>query len=242
MYGTAQDITEQKKAGDALRMANERVRVLAGRLLQAQEKERVRIARELHDEIGQSLTAVKIGLHGLKRFSTSGALLAEVEKYALIADRTLDQVRSLSLDLRPPHLDDLGLEAALRWFVREHGNAAARSCTFEADGVPPDLDPQVSITCFRVAQEALTNVVRHANATEVAVTLHRRGDALVLSVEDNGVGFDVKSTQRLTASIGLLGMQERTTLAGGLLEIVSAPRGGTRVVAYVPLGSGTEGA
>jgi two-component system sensor histidine kinase UhpB len=241
MYGTAQDITERRQTEDALQLANKRVRALATRVVQAQESERMRIARELHDEIGQALAAVQIGLHGLKRLSTSDELLAEVAKCTAVAERALDQVRSLSINLRPPHLDDLGLEAALRWFVREHCNEAGPSCSFESEGFPADLSPDVSIACFRVAQEALTNVVRHAAATEVVVTLRCSEDELALCIEDNGRGFDVQSMQALSGSIGLLGMQERATLAGGRLEIASGAQGGTRVSAYVPLSFGTPG-
>ena len=235
MYGTAQDITHLKQTEHALSSANHRVRVLATRVLQAQEVERMRIARELHDVIGQALTAVQMALQRLKRLSASEELLKEVDHCTAIVSQGLEQVRTLSLDLRPPHLDDLGLEAALRWFVREHCEQPVQECTFTSEAVPGDLSPEVSITCFRVAQEAITNIIRHANATEVTVALTCTAVELVLCIRDNGKGFDVDAAQALTASIGLLGMQERVILAGGRLDLSSTPGAGTRVVARFPL-------
>jgi len=233
-----------KKRDNPLRLANTRVRALASRVLEIQEAERRRIAHELHDEIGQALTAVQMGLHRLKR-ANKDELVAGIDQCTAITARALEQVRGLSINLRPPHLDDLGLEAALTWLVGQDGERTGLRKTFRAECMPDSLPPEASIACFRVAQEALTNVARHADATEVSVVLSCTESELTLSIEDNGRGFDVDDAHARTAegaSMGLLGMEERTTLAGGFLEVHSTPGRGTRVVAHVPFqpGSGLD--
>jgi signal transduction histidine kinase len=229
--------TELATANAALRAEQERLQILSRQLLHAQETERRRIARELHDEIGQVLTAVKINLQTLQR--TAGpAAHASLQESIAIVDRAVQQVRNLSLDLRPSLLDDLGLVAALRWYVDRQSARAGYHGQVVAD--PPDLTvpPEVATTCFRVAQEALTNVVRHAKAKRVRVELGREDGELRLVVRDDGTGFEVAAANRRVArgaSLGLLGMQERVQLVGGRLELKSAPGAGTEVRVHLPL-------
>jgi signal transduction histidine kinase len=229
---------ELAAANAALRAEQERLQVLSRQLLQAQETERRRIARELHDEIGQVLTAVKINLQALQRAAAPAAPHPGLQESMAIVDRAVQQVRNLSLDLRPSLLDDLGLVAALRWYVDRQSARAGYHGQLIAD--PPDLTvpPDVATTCFRVAQEALTNVVRHARAKRVRVELRREDGALQLVVRDDGIGFDVAGASRRAArgaSLGLLGMQERVQLVGGQMELESAPGHGTEVRVSLPL-------
>jgi two-component system sensor histidine kinase UhpB len=243
MYGTAQDVTTRRQTEGALVQANRRVRTLAGRMLQVQENERRHIARELHDEIGQALTAVQIAMQRLRRRTDSPDLQSDIDQCVTIAAHVLDQVRSLTLDLRPPHLDDLGLEAAIGWLLSQHCEPAGLTARLDARGVPRSLASEVEIVCFRVAQEAVTNIVRHAHASTVAVELYCEKDALTFVIEDDGRGFDVKAALARAyegASMGLLGMEERAALAGGGVTIKSGPHGGTRIAAWFPLNSAAQ--
>jgi signal transduction histidine kinase len=216
--------------------AEETLQVLSRRLLEAQESERRAIARELHDELGQALQALKINLQTVQRFPKESA--QRVEDSITIVDHTLQQVRNLSVDLRPSLLDDLGLVVALEWYVERQAQRVGFVGHCVAD--PPDLraDPTVETVCFRVVQEALTNIARHAQATEVWVEVRRREQALFLLIRDNGVGFDVPAARERVihgASFGLLGMQERVELAGGYFEIRSTAGGGTEIHVRFPL-------
>ncbi len=209
---------------------------LSRQLLDAQESERRAIARELHDELGQALQALKINLQTAQRFpQNSGQRLQESIG---IVDQTLQQVRNLSLDLRPSLLDDLGLVAALEWYVDRQAQRVGFAGHFTA--TPHDLrvDPALETVCFRVVQEALTNVARHAQAQQVWVEVERSDTELHLQVRDDGVGFDVPSARERAVrggSFGLLGMSERVELIGGSLETTSIPAHGTEIRVHFPL-------
>ncbi|MBI3812145.1 MAG: sensor histidine kinase [Nitrospirae bacterium] len=220
------EITARKRAEESLADYPRRRKILSRRFLEAQETERHRIARELHDEIGQSLTAIKIRLQSLQRQSKNG--LPDIKECIRIADQVLSQVQNLSLDLRPPQLEDLGLSAALRWHLDRQAQAAKLVPHFFADELPGRLQTDLEITCFRVAQEALTNVIRHAQARQVWVQLHRRGAELHLTIRDDGRGFDFDADHD-RAALGLIGMRERAELAGGRLKLISSPGRGTQV-------------
>jgi PAS domain S-box-containing protein len=210
-----------------------RLQVLSHRLIDAQEAERKRLARELHDQIGQALTAVQISLQTLQS-STRGSSAKFLEDSLAIIDEALEQVHDLSLDLRPSLLDDLGLVAALRWYVGRVASRAGLVHGFKADDLDTRLAPEVETACFRIAQEALTNVLRHASATNVSVEITSGNSDLRLLVRDDGVGFDVRtalSRTGLSASLGLQGMQERAAAIGGSVDIESKLRRGTRVQA-----------
>jgi signal transduction histidine kinase len=221
----------------------ERLQALSQRLVDAQETERLRIARELHDVIGQALTAVKINLQATQRLldhtDATARIEQNLERVVANVDHTLQQVRDLSVDLRPALLDDLGLVPAVRWYLDRQSQQGNFVAQFSADpGLERRLPPHLEIACFRIVQEALTNVMRHAQAQRVNIEMHERHKQLILHVIDDGVGFDVQQALRDTAhgaSLGLLGMQERATLVGGKLEIVSMQEHGTTVSVRIPL-------
>ena len=215
-----------------------RLQAISHQLLKAQETERRSIARELHDEIGQTLTAVKINLQAMQRSSDMCAHASILEENISIIERTLQQVRNLSLDLRPSLLDDLGLVPALRWYTSRQAERTGFTAVLVADSLEAHLPPDVETVCFRVVQEALTNVARHAQAQHVLVELRQRDAELELTIRDDGVGFDVRSAlERAShgASLGLRGMEERVTLVGGQMEIESVPSHGTEIRARFPL-------
>ncbi|HLV81187.1 MAG TPA: sensor histidine kinase, partial [Chthonomonadaceae bacterium] len=204
---------------------------------EAQEKERRHLARELHDEIGQALTAVKINLESLQRAAEAPRTERLGDSIAIV-QQTLEQVRSLSLDLRPAMLDDFGLTAALRWHFDRQAKRTGIELHLDCEPFRKRLPPTIETACFRVAQEALTNILRHAKAGQVRVTLRQDAQEVLLTVEDDGAGFNVAAARRAAtrnASMGLLGMEERARLAGGRLEIVSERRRGTKIEAHFPL-------
>jgi signal transduction histidine kinase len=211
---------------------------LSRRLLQTQEAERQHLARELHDEIGQVLTAIRLNLHSLQGPSGPANLERKVPETMQLVDTLLQQVRRLSLDLHPQQLDVLGLGPALRDHVNQLRDRAGLHCRFLAAQAMPRLDPAIELACFRVAQEALTNVVRHAQARTVSVELLQDAEALHLKIQDDGVGFDYAAARfgaGREGKLGLLGMEERVALVGGRLACKSQPRHGTQIHASFPL-------
>jgi PAS domain S-box-containing protein len=238
VYGIYRDITEQKQAEAALRQANDQLHLLSRRLFQVQEDERRHLARELHDQIGQALTAAIINLQDAQRVKERDLMVQQLDQSLSILERLLQQVRQLSLDLRPPLLDDLGLVPALQWYVDQQTQRVGLRVDFFADRALERLSGPIETACFRVAQEALTNVVRHARAQTVSVELHREPEFLHLIVRDDGIGFDVAvalDRAQRGASLGLVGMRERVSLVGGELEWRSTPRRGTEVHAFFPI-------
>lgn len=215
------------------------LQVLSRRLMEAQETERRHIARELHDEIGQNLTLLKIGLNKASRLAENEGRDAQPLKESIaVVEQTLQQVRNLSLDLRPPLLDAAGLESALRWYLDRQSERTGLSIHFNADIDNKRLPSELEIVCYRLVQEALTNILRHAQARRVNVQIWQTSMAVQLVISDDGVGFDVADARERAArgtSLGLTGMQERAHLAGGEVEIVSAPSRGTEVHASFPL-------
>jgi len=199
----------------------------------------------LHDEIGQALTATKINLQSLQRYPEPATIAARLGESVGIVERALGQVRSLSLELRPPLLDDLGLAAALRWLTDQHTRRTDLRVEFRSSSVDARFDAAAETACFRVAQEALNNICRYAGARHVAVELQVRDGGLHLLVSDDGAGFDVPAARLRAAqgaSLGLLGMEERATLAGGGIEWRSTPGRGSEVHAWflLPLAGGTN--
>jgi len=224
---------ERGRLLEAIRSSRAETENLSRRLLAAQEEERRRLAIELHDELGQILTAIKINLESKCRVAAVAPHLADT---LTSVDQAMDRVRTLALSLRPSVLDDLGLAAALRWYVDRIARENDIDIHLSIDAVGK-LDPLLEISCFRVAQESLTNIVRHAAATQVRFNLRVVGDGVQLCIHDNGVGFDsvaVRARALDGASLGLLGMQERATLAGGHLHVTSEPGKGTDVCAWFP--------
>jgi signal transduction histidine kinase len=222
----------------ALVDSNERLRELSHRLMNVQETERRQIAHDLHDEIGQSLTAMKLGLREMENVAKFGPTASLVADSLSILDGVIRQVRNLALDLRPSLLDELGLVPALKWYIKRQGERAGWETEYSAHIADSRLSPEVEIACFRIVQEALTNIVRHAEATHVRVTLAQQRGYLILDIEDNGKGFNIeqaKNRARSGISIGLLGMEERARWVGGELTITSSPMTGTRFMARLPL-------
>jgi signal transduction histidine kinase len=221
---------EQKRAAGELQEKREQLQALSRQLIEAQEAERRAIARELHDDFGQVLTAIKLNL--MRR------PIEEAESISLV-DGAIARMRDLAQDLRPPMLDELGLAASLQWYLEREARRAGLELKLEIAPHVTRLPPTVETTSFRVAQEAFTNVIRHAKARRVEVELGIAGDELQLVVRDDGRGFEVSEAQRRARrgeSQGLLSMQERAALAGGELVIDSSPGSGTAVRARFPLG------
>jgi signal transduction histidine kinase len=211
---------------------------LSRRLLQTQESERQHLSRELHDEIGQVLTAVKLNLQGVQVPAGAVNLDGKVTETIRLVDELLQQVRRLSLDLHPQQLDVLGLLPALRDHVHQVVQRAGLGCRFVAAATMPRLDPAIELACFRVAQEALTNVVRHARAKTIVVELLQDAEALHLRIQDDGTGFDYAAAREgagCEGGLGLVGMEERVTLAGGRLVCKSQPQRGTEILASFPV-------
>ncbi len=229
VYGTNADVTERKRAEEELAQRALQQEALSRKLIEAQEAERRAVARELHDDFGQVLTALKLNLQRRDR--------DDAETIALV-DGAIAGMRDLALDLRPPLRDVFGLEASLGWYVEREAKRAGLA--FRLALAPLAARPPIAVetTCFRIAQEALTNVIRHAQARAVDVELSEAGGTLQLVVRDDGQGFAVGAARGRAAqgaSQGLLSMQERAALAGGTLEIDSAPGRGTTVRARLPL-------
>ena len=238
IQSVGRDVTELKRAMDALGAARERLQRLSRRLLEVQEAERRHLARELHDDIGQGLTALKLNLEALARGRDGAALEARIGEALETTRHTIERVRQLSINLRPLQLDDLGLAAALRSHLDRQAKLGGLAPHFEIQEVPVKLSADMETACFRVAQEAINNILRHAKAANVWLRLFLAGERLALSVRDDGTGFDVTTAQRRAAageSLGVVSMEERVALAGGTLQIHSAPGQGTVIVASFPV-------
>ena len=197
---------------------------LSRRVLEAQETERRRVAHELHDELGQALTAIKINLQTRARFQNGAADGADTENIRILED-ALQQVRRLALALRPSMLDDLGLGPALRWLAGQSATRSGFDIALNIPAMEPRLPPEMETACFRIVQEALTNISRHAGAKHVTIDLRREDHTVTLSVHDDGCGFDMAASYARAiggGSLGVLGMQERAMLVGGRLDISSS--------------------
>ena len=224
------------QAEPRLRDTTRQLKALSRRVLEAQEIERRRVALELHDELGQSLTAIKINLQLSERLKDQALRDLNQENIRVVED-ALQQVRRLATNLRPSMLDDLGLPSALQWITEQSANRNGFVVNFHHVRAQPRLAPDIETACFRIVQEALTNIARHAQAKRVEIRLDRDGDQLVLQVTDDGCGFDQNEARaRAIAgeSIGVLGMQERATLIGGQLHIESTPGRGSSVQLRCP--------
>jgi signal transduction histidine kinase len=232
------DITDRMIGHVAMENAHRRLKTLSKRILAIQEEERRAISRELHDDVGQTLAALKIGLHRLAQGGAAdpGTLMNEC---LAKADAALERLRQPALDLRPPQLDQLGLEDALGWLADRQRAVTGLEIRCKVTGLeqrrPP---PAMESACYRIAQEALNNATRHANAKQVLLSVESDGRLLKLSIHDDGVGFDESDArERIVKSgnMGLIGMEERAQLAGGRLKLRSVPGGGTTVSAIFPL-------
>ncbi|HSE15858.1 MAG TPA: PAS domain S-box protein [Pyrinomonadaceae bacterium] len=230
VQGCMRDVSERKRVQAA-------ARTYSRRLIEAQEGERRRMSRELHDQVGQILTAVKMNLHALRQKCSEPEILSSIADNMKVIDEAVDQVRDLSVDLRPLLLDDFGLVVAVRWYL----DRQAKSCGVPADfttrslGEDDRFSSELETACFRVVQEAVTNVARHARASRISVVLERAGQDLILSVSDDGAGFDMKALRTSAATLGLRSMEERVQAVGGSIAIESEPDVGTAICARFPI-------
>jgi len=243
--GVSFEITERREAEHEreillaqVQSARNRLEQLSRRLLEVQESERRRLARDLHDQVGQALTAIQIKLQTASRNAILKNVRTNVVASLGMLDELVQLTQNISLNLRPSILDDLGLETALRWLTEHQVAEGGPRGEFQPAPLESRLQPEIETACFRVAQEAITNILRHARASEFIVSLRRDGELLGLFIHDDGVGFDpqarLKSPERFK-DLGLLGMEERVALVGGRLEIESSAHTGTTVNAWFPV-------
>jgi len=228
---------DRKRAEERLHESREQLRALSVYLQYVREEERTRIAREVHDELGQALTGIKLDLAWLaaRLPRSQRPMLEKVGDMSAHIDATIQAVRRIATELRPGILDDLGLVAALEWQANEFQGRTGITCRV-TNSVGPDvqLDADLNTAFFRIYQETLTNVIRHASATRVDVHIAAQEDAVVLTVRDNGRGI-TPAEIRDRRSIGLLGMGERAALLGGKVDIKGSPGQGTEVTVRIPL-------
>ncbi|MEE8368771.1 MAG: PAS domain-containing sensor histidine kinase, partial [Thermoanaerobaculia bacterium] len=229
------DITTKRKADAELEASRQELRELTARLQAIREEERTVMSREIHDELGQSLTALKLDLswlHG-KLPADNDILLDRTNSMLALTSSTLESVRELASRLRPAILDDLGLAAAIEWQAGEFAPRAGIECTLDLSIADLPPDPERDTEVFRIIQESLTNVARHAKASRVEIGMHRNDDHLIVSIKDDGKGIPVGRLAG-TQSLGLLGMRERAKTLEGTLEVTRRLSGGTLITLTLP--------
>jgi two-component system, NarL family, sensor histidine kinase UhpB len=223
-----------------LEALDEASRLRASQIIQAQEQERQRIARELHDETSQVLTSLLISLTLLEKSVETREARERIADTRALAHSTLRAIRNLSIDLRPSALDDLGLLPALRWYVKEYEKKCSIRVEFQATGFKERLPAEMETALYRIVQECLTNTAKHANANRVTITLKEETDRVYARITDDGEGFDYEAllkTPGQERGLGLAGMNERAVLLDGILNIHSAPGQGTIIEVSIPLRS-----
>ncbi len=238
---TQQEIVERQQAEEAATRYRKDLQRLSNQLVKIQEAERKRISQELHDEMGQALTAISVNLMALKRDLPPEVILASGERLVEInemIDQVLRQIRELSLELRPAMLDDLGLVPTLRWYINRYTKRLEVEIEFKAVDFEERLSSEIETTLYRVVQEALTNITRHAQAGQIRLHLQRTVSTVTALIEDDGQGFNVRQVADIEApkhSMGLLGIRERVTVLGGRFNIRSSPEQGTQLFVEIPL-------
>lgn len=213
-------------------------RTRASQILHAQEQERKRIARELHDETGQVLTSLLISLALLEEAVSGEEAHERIAETRALAHQTLRAVRNLSIDLRPSALDDLGLLPALRWYVKEYQQRCGIAAEFSASGCKERMSPEIETAIYRIVQESLTNTAKHAHASKIWVSVHEEGALVHVNVRDDGRGFDVQAVLKTPwqdRGLGLGGIMERASLLNGAVQFSSQPGRGTTVDVTIPL-------
>ncbi len=235
MIGAMMDISARKKAETDLKNLNQQLRLLSSRIQNVVEEERKRIAHEIHDELGQQLTLIKLEIASTKKEfpNLSQAGTSKVESVLFSVNHVIKSLQRIASDLRPQMLDDLGLIATLDWYCASFEKRTGIKCRCEIDFDDNDVSRESSIGIFRIFQETFTNIARHSGATEVHVKAREEKECLTLTITDNGNGFNPKEKKFLN-SLGLLGMRERATTIGAELIITSAENKGTRIKVVVP--------
>jgi PAS domain S-box-containing protein len=233
LEGIARDISERKRVEQELRDSAEQLRLLSRRLVEAQERERRAIARELHDEVGQVLTGLKLTLSVVSTNAPPNLSASLADAQAAIGE-LMGRVRSLSLDLRPALLDDMGLLPALSWYLERYTRRTGVQVELRQQGLDRRFSPEVETVAYRTIQEALTNVARYAGVSAARVRLLADEQRLMLRVDDAGHGFDCEAAVEARMTGGLSGMQERIELIDGTLTIEAAPGAGTHIIAELP--------
>ena len=229
------DITQRAREKKDLLRSRRTLRELSASMVEAREEERRRIARELHDELGQRLTALKLEMTACQRDHPDLAVGERAQLMLDMLDDTVASARRIAMDLRPLMLDDLGLPEAIDWLLKEFKRRTGIEVVARLGEDLRELSPNLATTLYRIVQEALTNITRHAQATRVVVVLESRHQELLLTIQDNGVGFTKGIRARASGSFGLLGIRERALMLGGRLQVSNAPEGGARLVVHVPL-------
>lgn len=235
LLGTGIDISDRKKAEKELNDSYKAIRKLTSHLQNVREEDRAHIAREIHDELGQQLTVLKMDVSWInKRIGATDDIVKQKMNGLLnMLDETVKTIRRISSELRPSLLDDLGLTAAIEWQLQEFKKRSGIKTSFTKPAAEINLSDMVKIGLFRIFQESLTNVVRHSQAKKLKVSLLQKNNKLILSIEDDGKGFDkVKIASNRT--LGILGMKERTAMMGGFYEIIGIPGKGTMVIVTIP--------
>lgn len=230
------DVTARLKAEEEIISSRDKLKKLSEHLQTAREEERAAIAREVHDDLGQSLTALKMELVWLKKNREAGDKIVsdKLNSMVEIVNQTIKTIQRLGTELRPKLLDDLGLISAIEWQASEFQKRFGIKCTFQPINDEINVDPKIGVSVFRILQEALTNVVRHANASEVKIAVKQLNGTFFLSISDNGVGIPVNQLES-NSSIGIIGMKERADIAGGKVEFISQKGKGTEVRLTIPL-------
>ena len=231
------DITERKRGEESLVLQREQLRALAERLQWVREEDRKRVARDLHDQIGQILTAIKMDMTWMTRHlpESEVEVLARLTESIQLINDGVKSVRAICSGLRPGVLDDLGLAAAIEWQASEFASRNGVRCQVSVPPVDLHLDGDRATATFRIFQECLTNVIRHAQAKSVRVSLCQEDENILLVVEDDGIGFCESDLSNSLGSLGLLGMKERAQFCGGDVQISSSPGNGTTVTVRVPV-------
>jgi PAS domain S-box-containing protein len=231
------DITERKRGEESLVQQREQLRALAERLQWVREEDRKRVARDLHDQIGQILTAIKLDMTWMTRHlpESAGDVLARLKESIQLISDGVKAVRAICSGLRPGVLDDLGLAAAIEWQANDFAARNGIPCQVSVPPVDLHLDGDRATATFRIFQECLTNIIRHAQAKSVRIALYQQEESILLIVEDDGIGFHESGFSNALGSLGLLGMKERAQFCGGDVQISTSPGNGTTITVRVPV-------
>jgi PAS domain S-box-containing protein len=228
------DITEKKKVYEEIIESKKQLEELYKRLNNVIENERMEISREIHDELGQTLTALKIDLNWtMEKIPVDVLIHKKIKSMIDLVSSTVKKVQKISSDLRPGMLDDLGLTASLEWYSKECEKRSNFTCKLELDEIP-NLNSKIKLVLFRIFQEGMTNIIRHSNAKKVKVKLHSSSSGIIMKISDDGIGISKKKTN-MKDSLGLIGMKERLREFNGTLEIISSKNKGTSLVINIPI-------